>query len=120
MTGYVRFISYNYQTVHVIFCHTRLYAMDAYVVMNMKSRQSDLFLVVSLSNVQNGYLQFGSEEVYLELLSEKAPDYLFLHALQCLDLKLKDVAPHTNETFYNQIVEAIQIATYGEKYIKHL
>jgi hypothetical protein len=110
------FFGYNYQTVHVILCPTRLYAMEVYDVMDLKSRQSDLFLLVSLSNVQNGYLQFGSKEDYVELLSENAPDYLFLHALQCFDLKLQDIALRTNETFCNQIVEAIRIATYGEKY----
>ncbi len=112
------FFGYNYQTVHIILCPTRLYTMDAYVVMDLQTRLSDLFLIVSLTNVQNGYLQFGSQDIFIELLSESAPEYLFLHALQYFDLQLQDIVLQTSDSFCNQMVEAIRIATYGEKYTK--
>jgi hypothetical protein len=112
------FFGYNYKTVHIILCPTRLYAMNVYVVRDLQTRLNDLFLIISLTNVQNGYLQFGSQEVFVELLSENAPEHLFLHALQYFDLQLQDIALQTSDPFCNQMVEAIRIATYGQKYTK--
>jgi hypothetical protein len=110
------FFGYSFRKVHVLLCPTRLYTMNTFVTVDPDSQQKDLFILASLTDVQNGYLQFGTKDLFSDLIAETVPIYLFRHAIHYYGLKMDQFAEQTNQPFVTQLCEALRIAVYGTVY----
>jgi hypothetical protein len=110
------FFGYSFRKVHVLLCPTRLYEMNTLVTLDPDSHEKDLFILASLTDVHNGYLQFGTKDSFSDLLSETVPVFLFQQAIQYYGLKMDQFTEQTNQLFVSQLCEALRIAAFGTVY----
>ncbi|MDD4028619.1 MAG: hypothetical protein PHX86_02715 [Caldisericia bacterium] len=112
------FFGYNFHKVHVLLCPTQLYAMNSFVTINHASQKRDLFILASLSDVQNGYLQFGTKSSFSSLLSDTVPIFLFQQAMDHYGIRMNEFQSKTNQLFFHQLLEALRIVVYKDTYTK--
>jgi len=110
------FFGYSFHQVHVLLCPTSLYSVESFLIFAQDSKQMDLYILTSLSGVQNGYLQFGSEETFNALLPTVIPDYSLEYALHCYGMDLNELTIQTDEYFVSQILTALRVSVYGDLY----
>ena len=100
------------EEINILLCPTSLYSIDLFSIPD----QSKLYVLASVTDDINGYLQFGSTELYRDVLTEKIPYiltkrvYFKKNMEKYLETSIKD------KKIAKQVCKAISISIYGETF----
>ena len=106
------YFGYSFQTIHIIVSPTKLYLVDAFTRDNQAIFMKDLYVIASLCDVTNGYLQFGTPKKYKHLLTHTVPVLLLETAQNYYGVSKEKLLKRTSEEYIQEIYEALCVSVY--------
>ncbi|MCK5848221.1 MAG: hypothetical protein KAH01_03385 [Caldisericia bacterium] len=113
------FFGTTQEEVHILLCPTKLYKMYLFTNKMNENDKSKLFILASVNDNINGYLQFGSEELYRKVLTKKLPSLLSKKVYSENSMDEYYEYCMNNGNLPEQIAKAISISVYQTDFTKN-